>query len=83
MLDLSQGYTHNTAPAGRWQRALSAARRWWQAPAPRRAAPMDLLEARDHMLRDIGLLDGPDMALRRSDLELPSERPPFQPPGAG
>ena len=43
-------------------------------PRPKRESPLDLMEARDDMLRDIGLLDGPDVALRRSDPLLPSER---------
>ena len=63
----------------RWSKRLLL--RVWQVawhvlpkPHPRQERPLDLMEARDHMLRDIGLFDGPDVALRRSDLLLPSER---------
>jgi hypothetical protein len=65
---------------GVWQ----VARRVLRKPRPRRERPLDLMEARDDMLRDIGLFDGPDVVLRRSDLLPPSERerlfergPPF------
>lgn len=55
---------------GVWQ----VARRVLLKPRPKRERPHDLMEARDDMLRDIGLFDGPDVALRRSELPLPSER---------
>jgi hypothetical protein len=59
---------------GRLIQIMTSIRRHVQAPRRPHPARVDLLEARDDMLRDIGLLDGPDVALRRSELVLPSER---------
>jgi hypothetical protein len=61
-----------------YSRLVRLVSEWRRAHVPGEHRPpraLDLLEARDDMLRDIGLLDGPDMALRRSELTLPSERP--------
>jgi hypothetical protein len=73
------GFSHeNSMISSIYGRLARLVSEWRLAPAlgeRRPTAALDLLEARDDMLRDIGLLDGPDMALRRSELTLPSERP--------
>ena len=74
MHDISREFTHTFTFYGRWMQILTGIRRHLQVPSTPRPARIDLLEARDDMLRDIGLLDGPDVALRRSELVLPSER---------
>ena len=74
MHDVSHEFTHNLTFYGRWMQIMTSIQRHAQALRTPRPARIDLLEARDDMLRDIGLLDGPDVALRRSELVLPSER---------
>ena len=75
MVDVSREMTRGSFLSAFWTGVLIRFPRFSLMPRPRRPARLDLLEARDDLLRDIGLFDRPDLALRRSELVLPSERP--------